>query len=138
MSGAEPAALFAALADPTRLSLVTRLSDGRTRSIAGLSAHSKVSRQAVTKHLHVLERTGLVQSARQGRETLFALRPEAMAPARTYLDTVAAQWDAALARLKAFVESPSPSAEGGVSAPPPPGRSTPPHRSPRRRAPPPS
>jgi DNA-binding transcriptional ArsR family regulator len=109
MSGAEPAAaVFGALADPTRLSLVTALSRGGTRSIVRLSADARVTRQAVTKHLHVLERAGLVSSARHGRETRFALRPEAMAPARDYLTGVAAQWEAALGRLKHFVEFPSP------------------------------
>jgi DNA-binding transcriptional ArsR family regulator len=105
MSKAEPAAaVFRALADPTRLSLVAALSRGGTRSIARLSADGRVTRQAVTKHLHVLERAGVVRSARHGRETRFALCPEAMAPARDYLDSVAAQWDAALGRLKHFVE----------------------------------
>lgn len=101
---AGPAALFGALADSTRLALVTRLSGGAARSIASLSADARVTRQAVTKHLRVLEQAGLVRSARTGRETRFALRPEAMAPARDYLDSVAAQWEAALGRLKDLVE----------------------------------
>ncbi|HEY0414604.1 MAG TPA: metalloregulator ArsR/SmtB family transcription factor [Allosphingosinicella sp.] len=113
MSAAEPAAVFAALADPTRLSLVRTLSAGEARSIASLSLNARVTRQAVTKHLRVLERTGLVRSARRGRETRFALRPEAMAPARAYLDTVAAQWEAALGRLKALVELPPSPGERG-------------------------
>jgi DNA-binding transcriptional ArsR family regulator len=105
-AAAEPAALFGALADPTRLALVTRLSGGDARSIASLSADWRVTRQAVTKHLRVLERAGLVRSTRTGRETRFALRPEAMAPARDYLDGIAAEWEAALGRLKEFVERP--------------------------------
>ncbi|MCZ4090767.1 MULTISPECIES: ArsR/SmtB family transcription factor [Sinorhizobium] len=99
-----PAEVFAALGDPTRLSLLTKLSDGQTRSIATLSADTKLTRQAVTKHLHVLERAGLVASVRVGRESQFGYRPELVAEARSYLDRVSAQWDEALARLKALVE----------------------------------
>jgi DNA-binding transcriptional ArsR family regulator len=58
----------------------------------------------VTKHLQVLEQAGLVARQRVGRESRFAYRPEPIAQARSYLDTVSAQWDDALARLKAFVE----------------------------------
>ncbi|MBB4183528.1 ArsR/SmtB family transcription factor [Sinorhizobium terangae] len=99
-----PVEVFAALGDPTRLSLLTKLSDGATRSIAMLSADTKLTRQAVTKHLHVLERAGLVQSIRVGRESQFGYRPGPIAEARSYLDRVSAQWDEALARLKALVE----------------------------------
>lgn len=99
------APIFAALGDPTRLSLLMRLSDGETRSISTLSADSRLTRQAVTKHLHVLEGAGLVESVKVGRESRFAYRPEPIAQAMSYLDQVSAQWDAALGRLKAFVES---------------------------------
>jgi DNA-binding transcriptional ArsR family regulator len=102
---ARPAPVFAALGDPTRLSLLLTLSDGATRSIATLSADTQMTRQAVTKHLHVLEGAGLVASVRVGRESRFAYRPEPIAEAMSYLDQVSAQWDAALGRLKAFVES---------------------------------
>jgi DNA-binding transcriptional ArsR family regulator len=106
MSSASPgaAAVFAALGDPTRLALLLTLSDGETRSIAALSADSRLTRQAVTKHLQMLERAGLVRSHRTGRESRFTYRPEPMADARTYLDTVSRQWDEALDRLRAFVE----------------------------------
>ncbi len=99
-----PAPVFAALGDPTRLSLLMKLSDGRARSIAKLSADTAMTRQAVTKHLQVLERAGLVGSHRVGRESQYGYRPEPLAEARAYLDTVSAQWDDALGRLKAFVE----------------------------------
>ncbi len=98
------AQIFAAMGDPTRLSLLARLSDGQTRSIAVLSADTRLTRQAVTKHLHVLEGAGLVSSIRVGREARFAYRPEPVAEARSFLDAVSAQWDAALQRLRAFVE----------------------------------
>ena len=100
----DPAPVFAALGDRTRLSLLMRLSDGRAQSIAKLSADHRLTRQAVTKHLHVLQSAGLVSNARVGRESLFGYRPEAIGAARSYLDTVSAQWDDALSRLKALVE----------------------------------
>lgn len=101
----DPAAGFAALGDRTRLALITRLSDGQPRSIAHLSGDTEMTRQAVTKHLRVLERAGLVRSARVGRENRFALEPRRVIELRSYLDTVSAQWDRALSRLKSFVES---------------------------------
>ncbi|MDH6231185.1 DNA-binding transcriptional ArsR family regulator [Mesorhizobium soli] len=102
--GADPAPIFAALGDPTRLSLLTRLSDGQSRSIASLSADTQLTRQAITKHLHVLENVGLVKSSRTGRESRFAFQPQAVAEAKAYLDSVSRQWDDALSRLRAFVE----------------------------------
>lgn len=101
---ADPTPVFAALGDRTRLSLLTRLSAGGARSIANLSADTRLTRQAVTKHLHVLEKAGLVSSVRVGRESRFAYRPEPIDEARAYLDGVSAQWDGALARLRALVE----------------------------------
>lgn len=110
MSSAETAAaadlppVFAALSDPTRLALIRRLGDGRSRSIVALAADTRLTRQAVTKHLDVLKQAGLVSRCRSGRETRFAFRPEPMAQARDFLDSIAAQWEDALARLKAHVE----------------------------------
>jgi DNA-binding transcriptional ArsR family regulator len=95
-----PAPIFAALGDRTRLALVARLGDGESRSIAALCADARITRQAVTKHLRVLETAGLVERARVGRESRFACRPAALAEARDYLDAVSAQWDAAIARLR--------------------------------------
>jgi DNA-binding transcriptional ArsR family regulator len=97
--------VFAALGDRTRLSLLTKLSDGRTRSIATLSADTTLTRQAVTKHLHVLENAGLVDSIRVGRESRFVYRPGPVAEAKSYLEAVSAQWDDALARLRTLAES---------------------------------
>ncbi|WP_324750661.1 helix-turn-helix transcriptional regulator [Sphingomonas sp. LY54] len=100
----DPAPVFAALGDRTRLSLLLRLSDGRARSITTLSMATNLTRQAVTKHLRVLEDVGLVAVSRVGRESLFASRPEALAEARSYLETVSAQWDENLTRLRSLVE----------------------------------
>ncbi|CAN7144883.1 helix-turn-helix domain-containing protein [Phyllobacterium sp. LjRoot231] len=103
-AGRDPAPLFAALGDSTRLSLLTKLSDGQTRSIAGLSAGTDLTRQAITKHLRVLEEVGLVISSKVGRESQFAFRPEPIDEIRAYLDGVSQQWGDALSRLRAFVE----------------------------------
>jgi DNA-binding transcriptional ArsR family regulator len=99
------APVFAALGDETRLSLVARLARGRRCSIAQLTEGSKLTRQAVTKHLRVLEAAGLVHNLRSGRESLFELDPEPIEEAKGYLELVSEQWDEALNRLKAFVES---------------------------------
>lgn len=105
MPSAESAALlFAALADPTRLALLGRLADGAPRPMVALAAGSALTRQAVAKHLAVLDRAGLVSRRPAGRETLYALRPERLAEARAWLDEVAGQWEDALGRLKAHVE----------------------------------
>lgn len=100
----QQAPVFAALGDETRLALVTRLSDGRAHSISQLTAGTRLTRQAVTKHLRVLESAGVVRCARLGRESRFELDPAPIMELREYLDRVSQQWDAALSRLKAFVE----------------------------------
>ncbi len=100
-----PACVFAALGDKTRLRLVSRLSHGRPRSIAELTSGSRLTRQAITKHLRVLERAGIVHSVRAGRESRFQLDPKPFENIREYLDFVSQQWDHALARLKSFVEA---------------------------------
>jgi DNA-binding transcriptional ArsR family regulator len=99
-----PASLFAALGDETRLRLVKKLSGGRERSISQLTQGSRLTRQAITKHLHVLEGAGIVHGVRSGRENRFRLNPQPIEEVRRYLDFVSAQWDQALARLKSFVE----------------------------------
>ena len=98
------APIFAALGDETRLLLIAKLCGGKPRSIAQLTEGSKLTRQAITKHLRVLESAGIVHGTRRGRENLFALDPEPIQELKGYLDLVAGQWDQVLARLKAFVE----------------------------------
>lgn len=102
--GIESAHVFAALGDETRLSLVRKLCGGQPYSIARLTEGSTLTRQAITKHLRVLESVGLVRSVRSGRESLFEFNPRPIEEAREYLDFVSAQWDQALSRLKSFVE----------------------------------
>jgi DNA-binding transcriptional ArsR family regulator len=93
------------LGDETRLWLVRRLCGGEPRSIAQLTAGSGLTRQAITKHLRVLETARIVRSVRAGRESLFEFNPEPVEDLKHYLDFVSEQWDHALARLKSFVES---------------------------------
>jgi DNA-binding transcriptional ArsR family regulator len=103
-SAPDPAPIFAALGDRTRLALLGKLADGQARSISALSLDTALTRQAITKHLHVLQDAGLVASLRVGRESRFAARRETIEEARAYLDRVSRQWDDTLGRLKAFVE----------------------------------
>jgi DNA-binding transcriptional ArsR family regulator len=124
----DPASVFAALGDETRLRLVSRLSSGGPASISRLTDGSGVTRQAVTKHLRVLARAGLVRARRRGRESLWRLQPERLDEAQRSLDLIARQWDHALSKLKAFVESPL---ADGDAAP----RTTQPRAGEQRRAP---
>ena len=98
------APVFAALGDATRLSLLARLCQRAPCSISRLTTGSPITRQAITKHLRVLESVGLVRGEMSGRECLFEFDPEPLRQAKGYLDVVSAQWDDALARLKTFVE----------------------------------
>jgi DNA-binding transcriptional ArsR family regulator len=98
------AVIFAALGDDTRLRLVARLSNDGPLSIARLTEGGRVTRQAVTKHLRVLSQAGIACSSKLGRESVWELEPQPLETARQCLDVISAQWDAALGRLKAFVE----------------------------------
>ena len=103
-ASASAEAVFAALGDRTRLDLLAALSGDGARSITSLSADTRLTRQAVTKHLQVLESAGLVRRARVGRETRFGYRADAVIAAKSYLDRVSARWDEALSRLRDLVE----------------------------------
>lgn len=97
--------VFAALGDSTRLHLVIRLCAGEPLSITRLACGTRLTRQAVTKHLHVLAQARLVRGARQGRQQLWELNPDQLLEARRCLDIISRQWDAALGRLKASLEA---------------------------------
>jgi DNA-binding transcriptional ArsR family regulator len=104
---AEPkgsALLFAALGDKTRLRLVSRLCDAGPLSITKLTAGSNVTRQAITKHLRVMEDAGLVRSTRHGRESIWQLERRRLEDAGHYLHLISKQWDDALGRLRELVE----------------------------------
>lgn len=102
MTGA--AAIFAALGDETRMRLVARLCDDGPRSITQLAAGFAITRQAITKHLRMMEGAGLVRSSQHGRQSLWQLEQKRLAEARRHLHTISAQWDQTLGRLKSFVE----------------------------------
>ncbi|MGI8932197.1 MAG: ArsR/SmtB family transcription factor [Sphingomicrobium sp.] len=104
MPRAEPAAIFAALGEPTRIGLVDRLGDGEPRSIAALARNLPISRQALTKHLRVLETAGLARVEREGRETLYRIDPAGLLAAEAWIATVSRQWDGAIDRLKRHLE----------------------------------
>lgn len=101
----DAAPLFAALGDETRLRLLAQLSANGPESIARLSAQAPVSRQAITKHLVVLAKAGLVRDHFRGRERIWEVEEKRLVDARHYLDRISRQWDDALDRLKNFVES---------------------------------
>ena len=99
------APIFAALADQTRVTLLARLAGEPALSIARLTQGSKLTRQAITKHLRVLEEAGLVRSIRAGRESRYELDAKPLDEARQALEGVSRWWDEGLARLKALVEA---------------------------------
>ena len=98
------ASVFAALGDETRLSIVKKLSNGQPHSISELTKGTDLTRQAVTKHLRVLENAGIVTGVKSGRESLYKFDPTSLNQAKGYLDRVSEQWDQTLGRLKKFVE----------------------------------
>lgn len=95
---------FSALGDDTRLALVHKLSRESPLSITELTEGAAVTRQAVTKHLRVLEDAGIVSGVRRGRESLYRIEERSIERARLDLDEISRQWDAALSRLRSHVE----------------------------------
>jgi DNA-binding transcriptional ArsR family regulator len=95
---------FAALGDQIRLRIVTRLCYSGPMSVASLTSGTEVTRQAVSKHLLVLQEAGLVRSTRRGRERIWRLEQKRLQEARRYLDSISEQWDESLDRLRAFAE----------------------------------
>jgi DNA-binding transcriptional ArsR family regulator len=100
------AEVFSALGDRTRLSVLRKLSAEGALSATALSEGAAVTRQAIVKHLQVLEGAGLVKHEKRGREVLFALEERRLAEARVFLEGVSAGWDRALERLRRMVEAP--------------------------------
>jgi DNA-binding transcriptional ArsR family regulator len=98
------AGVFAALGDETRLGLIGALAGGEPRSIAHLTGGTRLTRQAVTKHLRVLEAAGVVRSVRAGRESVFEFEPSAVSDLQEYLGRLSERWEQALARLESLAE----------------------------------
>lgn len=101
---ATSAPVFAALGDPHRMMLVSHMSRRGPLSVSNLTSGTTITRQAVTKHLRVLEEAGLAKSEKSGRETVWALDHRPLAKAREHLELISRQWDEAIERLRAFVE----------------------------------
>lgn len=99
-----PAPVFAALGDTTRLELLSRLGDGQSHSITELTEGFDLTRQAVTKHLRVLDKAGVVKCKRVGRETRYYIRPGSVSGARDYLMRVSEQWDKTIERLRTVLD----------------------------------
>lgn len=93
-----------ALGDTTRLSLLSRLCEGRPLSISQLTEGTRLTRQGVTKHLAILERAHIVAKRRVGRESQYSVRPESLSEASDYLSRASRQWDQAIARLERLLE----------------------------------
>lgn len=100
------ASVFFALSDETRLAVVKKLGGGSALSATVLSDGAPVTRQAIVKHLQVLEGAGLVSHVKRGREVLYTLDPSRLDDARSFLDQMSARWDIALERLRLMVEAP--------------------------------
>jgi len=100
----ESAPIFAALGDETRLLLISRLCNDGPMSITRLTNGTNVTRQAITKHLEVMRKAGLVCNTRRGRERIWQLEQRRLKEARHCLELISKQWDDALGRLKKFVE----------------------------------
>ncbi len=101
----EDDALWAAVADPTRRHVLDALLEQGEASTTTIAAGLPVTRQAVAKHLAVLDRVGLVAGRRRGREVRYAVRPERLDAAAEAMARVAAQWDRRLARIKRLAEA---------------------------------
>ncbi len=101
---ANSARVFAALGDAQRLRVVARLSDEGPLSIVDLTDKANITRQAVTKHLLVLEDAGLVKCRREGRRSVWSLERKRLQKAQEQLHAISRQWDAAIERLRVFVE----------------------------------
>lgn len=106
MRAEQIAPVFFALGEPTRLVIVRRLQSRGELSATALASGASVTRQAISKHLQVMQDAGLVSAERRGREVFYSLEPERLDQARGYLDDVSAGWDRALDRLRAMVEAP--------------------------------
>lgn len=96
--------VFFALGDGTRLSVVRKLGTGGALSATTLSGGANVTRQAIVKHLQVLEGAGLVTHEKHGREVLYVLKLQRLDDARAFLEGVSASWDRAIERLRQMVE----------------------------------
>lgn len=106
MSEGPEGSVFTALADPTRRYVLQALVRGGASTATGLAARLPVTRQAVGKHLAVLEQAGLVHSRRVGRESRYVPQTAPLTTAASWLTVLATEWDDRLARIQAIAEDP--------------------------------
>ena len=99
------AALFAALGDGTRLEIVARLADGSQQSITQLTEDAGVTRQAITKHLKVLENAGLISRGQDAQRRPRKIEPAALEAANQWLERYREIWEANYARLDVLLET---------------------------------
>ncbi|MFC9432050.1 ArsR/SmtB family transcription factor [Streptomyces sp. NPDC056987] len=110
------AEVLAALADPTRRRILDALAAHGEATATVLAGELPVSRQAIVKHLGVLDRAGLVTGHREGREARYAVRPDRLSVTARWMDRVAADWDARLATIKRLAEAAAPPDDGATAA----------------------
>lgn len=96
--------VLAALADPTRRHLLETLADEGQASASHLATHLPVSRQAIAKHLQLLEQAGLVSGGRSGREVLYQVQTDSLEASARWMADLAATWDRRLNMLKRTAE----------------------------------
>lgn len=96
----DPQPVLAALADPTRRAVYERLSAEGPATATRLSSELPVSRQAITKHLRLLDDVGLVDRSEEGREVFYSARTEPLGEIAGWLENVGSQWDRRLERLR--------------------------------------
>ena len=95
-----PDTLFKSLADPTRRAIFERLSRKGEQTVRALTEHARVSQPAVSKHLGVLRRAGLVRARHTGRETHYTARPKALAPLVDWMSEYSQFWHDRFDRLE--------------------------------------
>jgi DNA-binding transcriptional ArsR family regulator len=95
--------VFAALADPTRRQIVESLSAGGSTTATELATRLPITRQGVAKHLGILADAGLVETQRQGRETIYTLVPEPLQDTVDWVEAIHATWDKRLSALRDYL-----------------------------------
>lgn len=118
MDSSDLSVVFSALADPTRRAILARLSSGDA-PVKDLAAPFDLSGPAITKHLAVLERAGLISRAREGQRRPCRIEPRGLAPAADWIEQFRAMWEERLDRLDAYLKSVT-SASASNAAPPEP------------------
>jgi len=98
------AAVFVALADPSRRQVIGVLAARGSATATSVAEELAITRQAVTKHLTMLSEAGLVDAHRAGREVRYQLRSAPLRLAARWLDTAAGAWDDRLTALKNALE----------------------------------